>query len=75
MNRLVVIEDRKTKERHEYRTCTLASAIDVECLCGASIHPIYGAWCVRCGAKVIQVQEVVAKDTESVATGTLIAIR
>jgi hypothetical protein len=58
MNMLLVIEDQKTKERHEFRSYTFASALDVKCPCGGSIHSILGAWCVLCGAKVVQVQEV-----------------
>jgi len=58
MNMLVVIEDQKTKERHEYKIYTFASALNARCLCGGSIHPILGAWCVVCGAKVIQVQDL-----------------
>jgi hypothetical protein len=27
-------------------------------LCGARIHPIVGAWCPKCAAKVVEVQEV-----------------
>ena len=57
MGRLVVIEDQTTKERHEYRTCTFASASKVPCPCGGSIHPILGAWCVLCRTKVVQVRE------------------
>jgi len=57
MNRLVVIEDQKTKERHEYRIDTFAGALNARCLCGGSIHPILGAWCVLCGAKVVQIQD------------------
>ncbi len=26
-------------------------------LCGARLHPIVGAWCAKCGAKVIQVRD------------------
>ena len=58
MNMLLVIEDRKTKERHEFRTYTFASALDVPCPCGGFIHSILGAWCVVCGATVVRVQEV-----------------
>jgi len=56
MSMLVVIEDRKTKERHEYKT---PSALDVQCPCGGFIHIILGAWCVLCGARVVQVEQVV----------------
>jgi hypothetical protein len=57
LGRLVVIEDQKTKERHEYRTYTFASASKVQCPCGGFMHPILGAWCVLCGTKVVQIQE------------------
>jgi len=58
MNMLVVIEDQQTNERHERRTNTLGSLLDVRCPGGGSIHPILGAWCVLCGAKVVQVRQV-----------------
>jgi hypothetical protein len=32
--------------------------LDVLCLCGARIHPIVGAWCPQCRAKVVQVRQV-----------------
>ena len=57
MNMLVVIENQKTKERHESRPYAFASALDLRCPCGGSIHPILGVWCVLCGAKVVQVRE------------------
>jgi hypothetical protein len=55
LNILVVIEDQKTKDRHAN---TFSSALDVRCPCGGFIHPILGAWCVLCGAKVVEIQEV-----------------
>jgi hypothetical protein len=27
-------------------------------LCGARVHPIVGAWCPKCRAKVVQVRQV-----------------
>ena len=50
MNTIVVIEDHATQQQH--------SALDVLCLCGARIHPIVGAWCPKCGAKVLQVRQI-----------------
>jgi hypothetical protein len=58
MNTIVVIEDQATNERHEYKSDRFASALDVRCPCGGRIHPILGAWCLLCGAKVIEVRHV-----------------
>lgn len=55
---LVVIEASETKGREACRIRTFANALSVQCPCGGSIHRMLGAWCVRCGAKVVQVQEV-----------------
>lgn len=53
MTMLVVIEEQKTKEHHEHE---VTDALSVQCLCGGSIHPILGAWCILCGAKVVNLQ-------------------
>ena len=58
---LVVIEASETKGREACRIRTFANALSVQCPCGGSIHRMLGAWCVRCGAKVVQVQEVVGQ--------------
>ncbi len=58
MNTIVVIEDRADGQRHERAAYPRGSALDVLCLCGGRIHPIVGAWCPKCGAKVVQIQEV-----------------
>jgi hypothetical protein len=58
MNTIVVIEDQATKRHHQREPYPLGSALDVLCLCGARIHPIVGAWCSKCGAKVVQLREI-----------------
>ena len=58
MNAIVVVEDHATKRRHELTPYPFGSLLDVLCLCGARIHPIVGAWCRKCHAKVVQVREV-----------------
>jgi hypothetical protein len=58
MNTIVVIEDHATKQPHERAPYPFGSALDVPCLCGALIHPIVGAWCQKCNAKVVQIREV-----------------
>ncbi len=58
MNTIVVIENQVTKQSHEREPYPMGSALDIPCLCGGRIHPMVGAWCSRCGAKVVQVQEV-----------------
>jgi len=57
MNTVVVIEDQVTKQIHESEPYPMGSFLDIQCLCGARIHPIIGAWCPKCGAKVIQLRE------------------
>ncbi len=57
MNTIVVIEDQVTKLSYDREPYPTGTALDIACLCGASIHPIVGAWCIRCGAKVIQILE------------------
>ena len=49
-------QDPTTKQCHEHEPYTLGSRLDVRCLCGNLIHPISGAWCPLCGAKVIEVR-------------------
>jgi hypothetical protein len=58
MSTIVVIEDYATKRQHEREPFPFGSALDVLCLCGARIHPIVGAWCHKCNARVVQVREV-----------------
>lgn len=53
---VVVFEDPTTKQRKEARPYTFADTLDVRCLCGNLIHPITGAWCPQCGAKVVEVR-------------------
>jgi hypothetical protein len=56
MNVIVVFEDQETKEHQEGQPYAFASALEVPCLCGNLIHPIPGAWCTQCGAKVLEVR-------------------
>jgi hypothetical protein len=56
MNMIVVFEDQATQQRQESSPYTFASTLDVRCLCGNLIHPIPGAWCPQCGAKVVEVR-------------------
>jgi hypothetical protein len=56
MNMVVIFEDQATKHCQEGKPYLFASALDVRCLCGNFIHPIAGAWCTRCGLKVLEVR-------------------
>ena len=58
MNTIIVIEDHATLQQHQREPYPFGSALDVLCLCGARIHPIVGAWCPKCRAKVLQVQQI-----------------
>jgi hypothetical protein len=57
MNVIVVFEDQATKHRQESSPYAFAGALEVRCMCGNFIHPIPGAWCTRCGAKVVEVRQ------------------
>ena len=57
MNTIVVIEDQATKLIYDRDPYPMGTALDIACVCGARIHPIVGAWCTQCGAKVVQVLE------------------
>jgi len=57
MNTIVVIEDLATRQNLEGEPFPMGSALDIQCVCGAFIHPIVGAWCRECGAKVVQVRQ------------------
>jgi hypothetical protein len=57
MNTIVVIEDQETRQRHECEPFKTGNSLDIQCLCGAPVHPIVGAWCRKCGAKVVQVRQ------------------
>ena len=56
MNMIVVFEDHVTKQYQESKPYAFASALEVRCLCGNLVHPIPGAWCLQCGAKVVEVR-------------------
>jgi hypothetical protein len=58
MNTIVMIQDKATQESHESKPYPAGTALDIQCICGARIHPIVGAWCPKCGAKVVQIREV-----------------
>jgi hypothetical protein len=57
MNTIVVIEDQATKQTYDGEPFPMGTALNIQCLCGARIHPIVGAWCPQCGAKVVQIRE------------------
>jgi hypothetical protein len=57
MNMVVIFEDQATKHCQKGKPFPFASALKVQCLCGNFIHPIAGAWCTQCGAKVVQVRQ------------------
>jgi hypothetical protein len=57
MNIVVVFENQATKQRLNGKPYAFASALEVPCLCGNLIHPIPGAWCTQCGAKVVDVRQ------------------
>ena len=56
MNMIVVFEDQATKQYQESKPYAFASALEVRCPCGNLVHPIPGAWCRQCGAKVVEVR-------------------
>jgi hypothetical protein len=56
MNMVVIFEDQATKHCQEGKPYPFGSALKVQCLCGNLIHPIAGAWCTRCGLKVLEVR-------------------
>ena len=60
MNTVVVIENQSTKQCLEQKPHPFGSKLDVPCLCGNRIHPIVGAWCPQCGAKVVEVRNEIA---------------
>jgi len=57
MNTVVVIEDQTTKQSYRHEPYQMGIALDIQCVCGGFIHPIVGAWCRKCGAKVVQVTQ------------------
>jgi hypothetical protein len=57
VNTIVVMEDSATRQRFDSQPYPMGTALDIKCVCGARIHPIVGAWCPHCGAKVVEVQE------------------
>lgn len=57
MNTILVIEDQATKLSYDSAPYPMGTALDIQCVCGARIHPIVGAWCPKCGAKVIEIRE------------------
>ena len=61
LNIIVVIENQSNKQRYEQEPYPFAGRLDVRCLCGSPIHPILGAWCPQCGAKVIEVRDEITE--------------
>ncbi len=57
MNTILVIEDQATNLSYDSEPYPMGTALDIQCVCGAHIHPIVGAWCPKCGAKVVQIRE------------------
>jgi hypothetical protein len=57
MNMIVVFEDQATRQRKDGTPYAFASALQVRCICGNFIHPIPGAWCSRCGLRVVEVRQ------------------
>jgi len=57
MNTILVIEDPATNQNYDSEPFSRGTALDIQCVCGARIHPIVGARCPKCGAKVVQIQE------------------
>ena len=56
-NTILVIEDQATKQSYDSEPYLMGTALDIACLCGARIHPMVGAWCPKCGARVLQIRE------------------
>jgi hypothetical protein len=56
LNFVVVFEDPATKQHQDSSPYTFASTLDVRCLCGNLVDPIRGAWCPKCGLKVVEVR-------------------
>jgi hypothetical protein len=71
MNMIVVFEDQATKRFQESTLYAFASALEVRCLCGNLIHPIPGAWCPKCGTKVVEVRPERRTQWLSALTETL----
>jgi len=58
MNTIVTIQDAATQQSSESKPYPISTALDIQCMCGASNQPIVGAWCPKCDAKVIQIRGV-----------------
>jgi len=57
MNTVLVTEDPVTKQNYDSEPFPMGAALDIQRVCGGRIHPIVGAWCPKCGVKVVQIQE------------------
>jgi len=55
MHSIVILEDPTKKQPHQCAPVEFGSVLHVKCLCGEPIWAIQGAWCVRCGARVIEI--------------------
>jgi hypothetical protein len=62
MNSILVLEDPATKQNYDSEPFPMGTALDIHCLCGARIHPIVGAWCPKCGARVVQIREFLRRS-------------
>jgi hypothetical protein len=58
MNTIVIIQDKVTHQNYGSKPYPMGTALDIQCVCGARIHPIVGAWCPKCGSKVVQIRGV-----------------
>ena len=56
MNTILVIEDPATKQNYDSEPFPMGTKLDIQCVCGARIHPMVGAWCRKCGARVLQMR-------------------
>ena len=56
MNSIVTLEDPIKKQPHQCPPVEFGCVLHVKCLCGEPIWAIQGAWCIRCGARVIEIQ-------------------
>jgi len=55
-NSILVIEDQAKKLRYDSEPYPMGTALLIQCVCGARIHPSVGARCPKCGAKVVQIR-------------------
>ncbi len=56
LNITIVFEDPVTKDCDESLPYAVGSTLDVRCPCGNFVHPILGAWCTKCGSKIVELR-------------------